>query len=83
MNTILCLPICNSFSASLKIYDNIKSNVPHAFDNYIAMLKTGGSMYPVDEAKIAGADLTDKNTFLAVVKRMEDLLDQLEETLAL
>ncbi len=72
-----------SFSASLKIYDNIKSNVPHAFDNYIAMLKTGGSMYPVDEAKIAGADLTDKNTFLAVVKRMEDLLDQLEETLAL
>ncbi len=70
-----------SFSASLKIYDNVKSKVSGAFDNYIKMLQTGGSMYPVDEAKIAGADLTDKNTFLAVVKRMESLLDQLEEAL--
>ncbi|WP_035357552.1 oligoendopeptidase F [Acholeplasma granularum] len=67
-----------AFSASLKIYDNVKSNEPNAFDNYIKMLKTGGSMYPVDEAKIAGADLTKKDPFLSVVKRMESLLDQLE-----
>lgn len=70
-----------AFSASLKIYDNVKSNTPKAFDNYIDMLKTGGSMYPVDEAKIAGADLTKKESFLAVVKRMESLLDQLEALL--
>ncbi|ABX81780.1 oligoendopeptidase F [Acholeplasma laidlawii] len=70
-----------AFSASLKIYDNVKSNEPKAFDNYIAMLKTGGSMYPVDEAKIAGADLTKKESFQAVVKRMESLLDQLEALL--
>lgn len=70
-----------AFSASLKIYDNVKSNEPKAFDSYIAMLKTGGSMYPVDEAKIAGADLTKKESFQAVVKRMESLLDQLEALL--
>ena len=70
-----------AFSASLKIYDNVKSNQPKAFDNYIAMLKTGGSLYPVDEAKIAGADLTKKESFQAVVKRMESLLDQLEALL--
>ncbi|CDR30386.1 Oligoendopeptidase F, plasmid [Acholeplasma oculi] len=70
-----------AFSASLKIYDNVKSNEPKAFENYIAMLKTGGSMYPVDEAKIAGADLTVKETFLSVIKRMESLLDQLEALL--
>lgn len=70
-----------AFSASLKIYDNVKSNKPKAFDNYIEMLKTGGSMYPVDEAKIAGADLTKKESFQAVVKRMESLLDQLEALL--
>lgn len=70
-----------AFSASLKIYDNVKSNEPKAFDNYIEMLKTGGSMYPVDEAKIAGADLTKKESFQAVVKRMESLLDQLEALL--
>jgi oligoendopeptidase F len=67
-----------AFSASLKIYENVKTEQPKAFDNYIAMLKTGGSMYPVDEAKIAGADLTKKESFQAVVTRMESLLDQLE-----
>src|SRR5690606_11223939 len=64
-----------SFSASLKIYDNVKNNQKDAFDNYIKMLKLGGSMYPVDQAKVAGADLTNKETFLAVVKRMNELLD--------
>ncbi|MFA7417322.1 MAG: oligoendopeptidase F [Acholeplasma sp.] len=67
-----------AFSASLKIYENVKTKQPKAFDNYIAMLKTGGSMYPVDEAKVAGADLTKKESFQAVVTRMESLLDQLE-----
>jgi len=67
-----------AFSASLKIYENVKTEQPKAFDNYIAMLKTGGSLYPVDEAKIAGADLTKKESFQAVVTRMESLLDQLE-----
>ncbi|MBN3491180.1 oligoendopeptidase F [Acholeplasma equirhinis] len=70
-----------SFSASLKIYDNVKSKVSGAFDNYVKMLKSGGSMYPVDQAKMAGADLTNKETFLAVVKRLESLLDQLEAAL--
>src|SRR5690606_27724853 len=70
-----------SFAASLKIYDSVKSNVPGAFDNYVKMLKSGGSMYPVDQAKMAGADLTNKDTFLAVVKRLDALLDQLEEAL--
>lgn len=70
-----------SFSASLKIYDNVKNNQKDAFDNYIKMLKLGGSMYPVDQAKVAGADLTNKETFLAVVKRMNELLDQLEDVL--
>lgn len=71
-----------SYSASLKIYDNIKNNKPNAFDNYLSMLKSGGSDYPVNQAKAAGADLTDKNTFLAVIKRFESLLDELEQTLA-
>src|SRR5690606_41380246 len=70
-----------AFSASLKIYENVKTEQPKAFENYIKMLKTGGSMYPVDEAKIAGADLTKKESFQAVVKRMESLLDQLEALL--
>ena len=49
-----------SYSASLKIYDNVKKGLPGSMENYINMLKAGGSNYPVNIAKIAGADLTDK-----------------------
>jgi len=70
-----------AFSASLKIYENVKTKQPKAFDHYIEMLKAGGSMYPVDEAKLAGVDLTKKSSFQAVVSRMESLLDQLEALL--
>lgn len=70
-----------SYSASLKIYENVKKGLPNAMSSYIQMLKAGGSAYPVDIAKIAGADLTDKQTFLAVINRFNELIDQLEDVL--
>ena len=70
-----------SFSASLKIYENIKNNVSGAMDNYINMLKAGGKTYPVDVVKIAGVDLTTEEPFMAVVRRLNTLLDELEEAL--
>ena len=70
-----------SFSASLKIYDNVKNNIPKAFDNYLGLLKSGGSKFPVDQAKLAGADLTNKETFMAVIKRLKYLIDLLEKEL--
>lgn len=70
-----------SYSASLKIYDNVKNNKPQAMENFLGLLKSGGSDYPVNQAKKAGADLTNKETFMAVIKRFNDLIDQLEKTL--
>lgn len=70
-----------SFTASMLIYENVKNNKPHAFENYINMLKAGGSTYPIDEVKIAGVDLTKKEAFLAVTDRMEELVDKLEKLL--
>ncbi|MCR1808874.1 oligoendopeptidase F [Haploplasma modicum] len=70
-----------SFAASLKIYKNIKDGLPNAFENYKTMLKSGGSQFPVEQAKIAGADLTNKETILAVVERFNFLVDELEKTL--
>lgn len=70
-----------SFTASMLIYENVKNHKPEAFENYIKMLKAGGSTYPIDEVKIAGVDLTKKDAFLAVVDRMEELVDQLEKLL--
>ncbi|MGB0345182.1 MAG: oligoendopeptidase F [Acholeplasmataceae bacterium] len=70
-----------SYSASFKIYSDVKNGVPNAMENYKAMLKSGGSAYPVDQAKLAGADLTKKETFTAVVTRLHELLDELEAAL--
>lgn len=71
-----------SFTASMLIYENVKANKENAFDNYIKMLRSGGSTYPIDEVKIAGIDLTKKESFLAVVDRMTELVDELEKLLA-
>ena len=70
-----------SYSASLKIYDNLKKGLPQAMDNYIGLLKSGGSDHPVNQAAKAGADLTNKETFMAVIDRFKSLVDQLEAVL--
>lgn len=70
-----------SFSASLKIYENVKKGDQEAMDKYLGLLKSGGSDFPVNQAERAGADLTDQHTFLAVINRMNALLDQLEKVL--
>lgn len=70
-----------SFTASMLIYQNVKNNVEGAFDNYIKMLKSGGSTYPIEEVKLAGIDLTKKEAFLSVTSYMDELVDQLEKLL--
>ncbi len=70
-----------SFSASLKLYDDVKSKKPGAMTRYKELLKSGGNDYPVNLLAKAGADLTMKETFQAVTKRYDILLDELEEAL--
>ncbi|MDR2828545.1 MAG: oligoendopeptidase F [Acholeplasmatales bacterium] len=71
-----------SFSASLKFYENVKQNKNNAFKNYLDLLKSGGSDFPVSLVFKAGVDLTDKETFLAVINRFNELLDILENLLS-
>ncbi len=68
-----------SFAASFKIYKDVKEGKENAFEKYIGLLKAGGSKYPVDEAKDAGVDFTQKETFMAVVERLEQLVNELEK----
>jgi oligoendopeptidase F len=70
-----------SFSASMKLYDDIKNKKEGAFDRYINLLKSGASNYPVLLLKEAGCDLTKEDAFMAVVKRLDSLLDMLEDLL--
>lgn len=70
-----------SFTASMLLYENVKNQKPGAFSNFVNLLKSGGSDYPVELVKKAGVDLTKKETFLCVIKRMEELVSELERTL--
>lgn len=70
-----------SFAASLKIYENVKQGKENAFENYINLLKSGGSDYPVQQVLDAGVDLTNENAYKAVVNRLEELVNELEVVL--
>ena len=70
-----------SFTSSMLIYEKVKNGEKDAFANYIKMLSSGGSDWPIEEVKLAGVDLTTKEPFLAVIKRMEELVDKLEKLL--
>lgn len=70
-----------SFAASFKLYKNVCSEGQPAMEKYINLLKSGGSKYPVEQAKEAGVDFLQKETFMAVVERMDELVAKLEELL--
>ena len=70
-----------SFATSFKLYKDVKENVPGAFEKYTNLLKSGGSKYPVEQVKEAGVDFTKKDAYMAVVERMETLVDELEKLL--
>ncbi len=67
------------FSASFKIYNDVKNNVPGAYDKYINMLKAGGSDYPVEIVKMGGCDLTSKDAFVDVCNKLDELTSELEK----
>ncbi len=70
-----------SFAASFALYENVKNKKPNAFENYINLLKSGGSKYPIIQTQEAGIDLTSKDTYMAVVHRMDELVNELENLL--
>lgn len=70
-----------SFAASQAIYERVSSGDKNAFNEYINMLKAGGSDYPVEIIKKAGVDLTTKEPFLAVSRKLDSLVTLLEKEL--
>ena len=70
-----------SNAASLAIYSKIKAGDKEAFDKYINLIKSGGSDYPVNLVKKAGVDLTKKDAYLALINRIDELVDELAELL--
>jgi len=53
-----------------------------ARDRYLALLKAGGSKYPVDLLKAAGVDPTTSQPFEAAMQEMNRTMDEMEKILA-
>lgn len=74
-----------SYAAAARIHQLIttgsKESREKALQNYITLLKSGGNDYPVEQLKKAGVDMTTTDPTLAVVKRLDDLVSQLEREL--
>lgn len=75
-----------SFSCSSSLFNQVKQaesekEAKEAQEKYLTLLKSGASDYPVDLLQKAGVDLTTKDPYLAVVNRMTELVDHLEEAL--
>jgi oligoendopeptidase F len=53
-----------------------------ARERFLALLRAGGSNYPMELLKEAGVDLSRPDTVLAVVQQLDDLVSRLETELA-
>ena len=58
-------------SCATKIVNGILSGKENALENYLAFLKTGGSMYPADELKVAGVDIYDENVYKEAINEFD------------
>lgn len=70
-----------SFAASKVLVDKFITDGPSAKEAYLDFLKSGSSDYPINLLKKAGVDMNSPAPILSVTKKMNALLDQMEELL--
>lgn len=76
-----------SFAASSNLYDRIANEKysleerENAKKKYLELLSSGGNDNPISQLKKAGVDLTNPESFMAIEKQMNELLDKLENLL--
>ena len=65
------------FCSAVAIADSILNG--GGAEAYLKFLSTGGSMYPIDELKIAGVDLTSPEPIVRALKVFEETLAEFEQ----
>ncbi len=66
-------------SSALDIVSRIMNGEEGAVEDYLEMLKSGSSDYPVELLKVANVDLTTEEPFEKAMERYEKRLDQMEQ----
>ncbi|MBT3254328.1 MAG: oligoendopeptidase F [Candidatus Marinimicrobia bacterium] len=74
-----------SYAASASLFKQMnegsRKSKKQAKANYIDLLKSGGSDYPVEQLKKAGVDMTEPQAVQAVIASMDDLVSRYEKEL--
>lgn len=70
-----------SLAASSLLAEAVIQGRPGAVENYMNLLKAGGSDYPYDLLKRAGVDMATAEPYRAVFARMNGIMDQIESIL--
>ena len=76
-----------SFAASSRLYEKVTNEKyspeerEEARKKYIELLKSGGNNYPIEQLKLAGVNLEEKENFEAVAHEMTRLIGLLEKEL--
>ncbi|MBO5888825.1 MAG: oligoendopeptidase F [Clostridia bacterium] len=65
--------------SAIAISERILSGEKGAVEDYFAFLSSGSSDKPVELLKIAGVDLTDKNTYIRAFNSFENALNEFEK----
>ncbi len=66
------------FAASQVLAFKVKTEGEQAVNKYLDFLKAGSSDYPINILKNAGVDMNSQEPILAVTKKMNQLLDEIE-----
>lgn len=65
-------------SAALSLAEKILKGEKGAKENYLAFLKSGGSLFPIDLLKIAGVDMTKPHSIEGILRSFESLVSEFE-----
>jgi oligoendopeptidase F len=66
-------------SAAITLADQVMRGTEKDRDRYLAFLASGGSRYPIDSLRLAGADMTSGEPVLRALATFADLLDRFEQ----
>ena len=71
-----------SFTAAEALSTKVLSGDQGAIKRYLAFLSAGGSKYPIDLLKDAGVDMTTDEPLDLTIRRMNQVMDEMEKLLA-
>ncbi|WP_461517513.1 oligoendopeptidase F [Porticoccus sp.] len=70
-----------SISAAYYLMDRVLNDGEEAQQQYLDILRAGGSDYPYEILRRAGVDMASHEVYLAVIRRMNRLMDEAEQIL--